>query len=185
MSDIEINGLTELRELADSLGIPYTARTSLDSLRKKIDAFNNPTEEDESLSVEDILQAETPVKTKSLNQHIQDEELALIRVRVVCLDPKKKELPGEIFTVTNSYLGTVKKYVPYGAEGDNGWHIPKCIYNAMKESTFLSVRMEKDKNTRRDVISAASVPQFSIEVLPPLTKTELADLAKAQAAAGE
>lgn len=183
MSDIDLSELAHLRELADSLGISYTARTSAESLQKKIDEFNKTPEDD--LSPEDILKVETPLPLKSLRQHVYDEQMALVRIRLTCLDPKKKDLSGEIITVSNNYLGTQRKFVPYGSDNDDGWHVPKCIYTVLKESTFLSIRVDKDRKTGKEIITSNYVPQYAIEVLPPLTPKELADLANAQAAAGE
>lgn len=185
MSDeIEVSDVVQLRELADSLGISYTARTSVETLQKKINELTNPVEPS-TLKVDEILQAEAPVKPKSLRQHLYDTEMALVRVRVTCLDPKKKELRGEFITVCNNHLGTVRKYVPYNDDQEDGWHIPKCIYTVLKEATFLSVRSVKDKKTGQENLTSSYVPQYVIEVLPPLTKKELSDLAAAQAAAGE
>lgn len=182
--EIEVSELAQLRELADSLGITYTARTSIDTLQRKIKEVTEPAEVD-TVSVDEVLNAEVPLKRKSLRQHLYDTEMALVRVRVTCLDPKKKDLRGEFITVCNNHLGTVRKYVPFGESEDDGWHIPKCIYTVLKESVFLSIRTVKDKKTGREELVSSYVPQYVIEVLPPLTKKELNDLATAQAAAGE
>ena len=118
-----------------------------------------------------------------MREHLKQQSLKLVRIRISCLDPKKKDLPGEIFTVANEYIGTVRKFVPYGDATDDGYHVPHCLYEMLNNSQFLSIRTVKDKkgNSR---IETSYVRQFAIEVLPPLTPEELRELATAQQAAG-
>lgn len=133
--------------------------------------------------------AATPVKptkasvTQALREQTVAEQMALVRCRITNMDPKKKDLPGEIFTVANEFLGTVRKYVPYGEQTDDGYHIPVCIYNQLVERTFVSIRTVKNKQGRGTVTTTTDAREFAIEVLPPLTAEELARLANAQAAA--
>ena len=44
-----------------------------------------------------------------IRQVMQKEQMRLIRLRITNLDPKKKDLPGEIFTVANKYIGTIRR----------------------------------------------------------------------------
>ena len=110
--------------------------------------------------------------------------MRLIRLRITCLNPNKKDIPGEIITVANKYMGTVRKYVPFGEKTDNGYHVPYCIYKFLKAKKFLSIRSYRDRMTNRMVQEHRLVPEFALEVMTPLTDKELADLAKAQLAAG-
>ena len=97
------------------------------------------------------------------------------------MNPTKKAWRGEIFTVANSFIGTVKKFVPYNPKFYvNGYHVPNCIYGILKEKQFLNITTE-DKGGKTEVRTDL-VPEFSIEVLPPLTQEELDTLAKEQAA---
>ena len=121
--------------------------------------------------------------TQALREEIVAREMALVRCRITNMDPKKKDLPGEIFTVANEFLGTVRKYVPYGEQTDDGYHIPVCIYNQLVDRTFVSIRTVKNKQGRGTVTTTSDAREFAIEVLPPLTAEELARLANAQAAA--
>ena len=127
------------------------------------------------------------VSKAAVNQALRDEivarEMALVRVRIQNLDPKKANLPGEILTVANEYLGTVRKFIPYGEATDDGYHVPVCLLNQLKERTFVQIKTVKNKNGRGTVTQTADVREFAIEVLPPLTPDELAKLASAQAAA--
>ena len=122
-----------------------------------------------------------PLTKLELRKQIRDENLKLIRLRITNLDPKKKDLPGEIFTVANSFLGTVRKYVPFGEQTDNGYHVPYCIYKMMRNRKFLSIKVKKLNG--REHIEQQWVREFALDVLPPLTATEIAQLATAQQAA--
>jgi hypothetical protein len=120
----------------------------------------------------------------ALRHQLIRESMALVRCRITNLNPSKKDLPGEIFTVANRYIGTVRKYVPYGEVTDNGYHIPKCIYDQLVDRRFQNIRTVKDKRTGTPRVDSSWAKEFAIEVLPQLTEQELKDLALAQAAAG-
>lgn len=128
--------------------------------------------------------AGTPVKRKTLRQHLHDEEMKLVRVRIACLDPKKKDLQGEILTVANEYLGTVRKFVPYGDATDDGFHIPMCIYRFMEARKFQNIRTVKDRRTGQIRVDSSWQKEYALEVLPQLTEDEINRLALAQTAAG-
>lgn len=126
---------------------------------------------------------QTAVSAKmSLRQKLRQEEMKLIRCRITNLDPKKKDLPGEILTVANEYLGNVRKYIPYGEVTDNGYHIENCLYKQLLERTFVNIKVRKDSRGR-EIVETQDAREFAIEVLPPLTESELARLAASQAAA--
>jgi len=112
--------------------------------------------------------------------------LALVRCRISNLDPKKADLPGEIITVGNSQIGVVRKFVPFGEQTDNGYHIPKIIYDFLKERRFLNITTHRGKGKGETIsVKQQWLPEFSLEVLPPLTKEELEELAQQQRAAAE
>lgn len=123
-------------------------------------------------------------RTPTLRQYLYNEQMKLVRVRIQNLDPKKADLNGEVIAVGNKHLGTVKMFVPYGEVTDDGWHIPYIIYKEMERRRFLSIRTVKDPRTKQPVVKKGWAKEFAIEVLPPLTATELKQLATAQAAAG-
>lgn len=123
-------------------------------------------------------------KLMTLRDQIRKENLRLIRIRVQNLDPKKKDLPGEVITVANEYLGTVRKFVPFG-EHEDGYHVPYCIYKQLIARKFLNIRTYKDRRNNNEIkIEQTWAKEFAIEVLPQLTPVELRQLAVAQAAAG-
>lgn len=183
--------LTMLKQRARMMGIPFSNNISIETLKAKIEAKMSgepdPIQKTDSLEEENLLQdpANVPVKTETLRQRLHRENMRLIRLRIVNLDPKKKDLPGEIFTVANEVLGTVRKYVPFGEVTEDGYHVPYWIYKVMKSRKFLNIRTFKDrKNNNQIRVEQSWAPEFALEVLPPLTQAEITKLAVAQAAAG-
>lgn len=194
MSDQEdasnLMGMSELDVLknrARMMGIEFSNNIKTETLRERINAKLageevKAEEEAETLPLTDAMTGE-PIVYKSLRQHCQDEAMKLVRVRVTCMDPKKKDLPGEILTVANEYIGTVKKFVPYGIEA--GWHIPHCILEFMQERQFLNLTTRKTRQAGgQEIVQPTWAKEYAIEIMPPLTEEELHNLALTQAAAG-
>ena len=176
--------LEVLKQRATLMNIKFSNNISVEKLREKIEAAQVKDEPVVEAAVNPLgANQEEGVKKMTLGQKIRAEQTRLIRVRIQNLDPKKKDLPGEIITVANEYMGTVRKFVPFGEVTDNGYHIPYCIYEFLKERKFINITTRKGKNGLPD-IRATEAREFSIEVLPPLTEAELAQLAQAQIAAG-
>lgn len=187
--DLEkVDELTLLKQRAKIMGI-NPGNMGVDALKAKILAKMN--DETAVEKVEPIPSAETVVvppkaapknNVIALRQYMKREQTKLIRVRITNLDPKDKDLPGNIFTVANEYLGTVSKYVPFGEATENGYHIPFCLYTMLKDMQFTQVRVVK-KNGKEHV-ETKDVRKFAMEVLPPLTQAEINRLKTAQLAAG-
>lgn len=119
---------------------------------------------------------------------VRAKAMRLHRVRVHNLDPQDSAVPGAIKTVYNKYCGKVSKYIPYGEENEYGYHIPEILLNALREEKYT---MRKEVKQRGQVSSfgvkqykTVLMPKFNIEVLPPLTKEEIAGLAQDQKARG-
>ena len=117
-------------------------------------------------------------------QILMRDQMKLVRVRIANLDPSKKDLSGEILTVANEYIGTVRKFVPFGEATDDGYHVPQCLLSMMQERKFQTIRTIKDRRTGTNRIETGEAREFAIEVLEPLTQTEMQQLATAQQAAG-
>ena len=189
-----VDELTLLKERAKVMGIPFSNNISLETLRKRVaDKMEGKDEAPEVNALTgdpEIAQAMVakPLDPKAnavaLRKLMHAKQMRQVRVRVTNMDPKKKDLPGEIWTVANEYLGTVRKFVPYGEQTDDGFHIPYCLYRLLDSKRFLHIRDVKDRTTgivRQDKVWAK---EFSLDVLPTLTQGELDRLAAAQAAAG-
>jgi hypothetical protein len=168
--------LTTLKARADLLGISYHPSIGLEKLREKINASTT----DEVAQTNAV---EAGPQEENVNQkraRLKKEALELVRIRVTCMNPAKAEWEGEIFTVGNSGIGSVTKYVPFNA--DNGWHVPRIIYTQLAErqcQIFTTVTDSRGNKSRKGKL----IREFAIEVLPPLTPEELRDLAQRQAMA--
>lgn len=173
--------LAALKERARMMGLKISPKIGLEKLRAKIEAKLNPiAEETMDLGEETEVQRKARIRKKQ-----KLEQMALIRCRIANLNPSKRDLRGEIFTVANKYVGTVRKFIPYGEATDNGYHIPQIIYEQLKTRKFLQVNTRNDRSAGNQiVVDQRWVPEFSIEVLPQLTQEELDKLAASQAAAG-
>lgn len=206
----QVDELALLKSRAKMMNIPFSNNIGLDTLKQKIqDALDGKANTENTASVEparanpleagasqmaaathkaeDVAQAdqvEKPEKVLSLREKLRLENMRLVRCRITNLDPKKKDLPGEIVTVANDYIGTVRKFVPFGEHTEEGFHIEHCLYKMLKNRKFLNIRSTRDRRTGTQKVSQSWAPEFAIEVLPPLTKEELHKLAQAQIAAG-
>ena len=185
----QVQNLSQLEVLkgrATLMGIPFSNNIGVEALLKKIEekmASDEPEVNEEEQPEANPLDG-TSGKKVSLQKFLRDREMKLMRVRIQNLDPKKADLQGEMFTIANKYLGTVRKYIPYGEASDQGYHIPYFIYKALKRRKFLNLRTKKANHGTDMVEYDRWTPEFAIDVLPDLTPDELAKLAKAQLAAG-
>lgn len=59
-----------------------------------------------------------------------------LRCRVYNLNPAKADLPGEIISVSNRFIGTVRKFIPFGEATENGYHIPRVLVQDLKSRQF-------------------------------------------------
>ena len=179
--------LSVLKQRAKLMGINFSNNISAETLRAKIEAHVTEREassEEQLNPLAGDVAGAAPVSKMTLRQQLMEEQLRLVRVRITNLDPKKKDLPGEILTVGNEFIGTVRKFVPFGEVTDDGYHVPYVLYKLMENRRFLHIRTTKDKRTGKERIETQWAKEFALEVLPPLTEEELKRLANAQAAAG-
>lgn len=185
--------LQMLKNRARLMGLTHSNNIGLEALRAKIDAkmtestqpLNQGSAEDAAnpLNSDDNTLEVKPKKEESVRDKMLREQMKLVRLRITNLDPKKASLPGEIYTVANEYLGTVRKYVPFGEATQDGYHVPFCLYTFLKDKKFLSIRTSKGSNGQ-PIIKHTMAQEFGLEVLPPLTRAELDKLGAAQMAAG-
>lgn len=194
-----VNELDVLKQRARMMGVEFSNNIGVETLRERIRAKA----EEQSNATAALIPAATqqasfqadtsggpalgfepkPAKPLTLRQYLQREHMKLVRVRITNLDPKKKNLPGEVFTVANEFLGTVRKYIPYGEVSDDGYHVPYCIYRELESRRFLDIRTFKERaNGNKIRVEQRWAKEFAIEVLPHLTPTELKQLAVAQMA---
>lgn len=185
--------LDMLKSRAKLMGITFSNNIGVDALKTKIEEHKQASETKTQTQALDQTNEEQPeaqtenqkkkTKTISLRTHLQKEKMKLVRLRITNLDPKKKDLPGEILTTGNEYLGTVRKFVPFGEATDNGYHVPYCLYEMMRDRKFLSIKTRKGPKGQT-IVEQQMVREFALEILPPLTEAELARLSAAQLSAG-
>jgi hypothetical protein len=204
--------LSILKMRAKTMGITHSNNISLEKLKAKIaeklaGETPEPEQDDDEAEVVDVGMAGSlstaaptgaPVAEvaapkrkltkaeaeQAIRTQLHRDEMKLIRCRITNLNPAKKDLHGEIFAVANRYLGTVRKFIPYGEATDDGYHIPKVLYDELVTRQFQQISVKKDQRTGTNSVTTRWVREFAIEVLPPLTQEELNRLATAQAAAG-
>ncbi len=183
-SDVKIDEITVLKQRARLLGVEFSNNIGVETLRERIRAKMETVDKSElSDPIPDIGETKVATKVMSIREQLMRDEMKLIRLRIANLNPNKADLPGEIFTLANEYLGTVSKYIPFGEVTEDGYHVPYCIYRQLESKKFLNIRVKKGTNGQTKV-EQGWVKEFSLEVLPPLTQAELHKLANAQAAAG-
>jgi hypothetical protein len=170
--------LTVLKERADQMGIKYHTNIGIAGLKEKIAAKSTKAApaEGEAAQATDEDAVETIAQKR---RRIRGEALKLVRVRITCLNPAKKEWEGEIFTVGNSLIGSHTKYVPFNA-GDDGYHVTQILLNQLKQrqcQIFYTAKDERGNKVRKGKL----IKEFGIEILPQLTPVELKELASRQA----
>jgi len=181
-----------LKQRADMMGIKYSPNIGIDKLKAKIEekksapvATTDPSQMAEELETinaaaevagGDVFTPglrETPAQ---LNMKRRQQALRLVRIRVTNMNPLKGNLKGEIFSVGNSQIGFIKKFVPYNAEA--GWHVPQIILTHMQEKKYMTHFEVKVGNKK--IKKHRLVPELAIEILPPLTAAELQELKQRQ-----
>jgi len=187
--------LESLKEKATKLGVAFHPNIGLDKLKKKLAAEigSDPEDPIEDVSKEPEFPAPTPANTRiappivtklveSAGQRrarLLADASRLVRIRVTCMNPSKREYEGEIFTVSNSVVGTFRKYVPYNSE--EGWHVPNMIYQHLKERECQVFYTKKVNGEKKRV--GKLIKEMAIEVLDPLKEDEIHELAVKQAMA--
>ena len=176
--------LAALKERADLMKISYHPSIGLEKLREKVNkAIENSGKEAEEKEEEQAPAAQAKTKEETPAQRakrLQDQALKLVRIRLTCMNPAKKEWNGEIFSVGNNAIGTVKKFVPFNA--DEGWHVPNIMYEMIRDrqcQVFTTVKSKHGVSVRQGKL----IKEFAVEVLPDLTEKELQELARRQAIA--
>lgn len=173
--------LENLKSRAEKLGVKFHPSISAEKLREKIKAAQS--EGEGSVGEQPEVKSATGTNEESpaaKKLRMKREALKLVRVRITCMNPAKKEWEGEIITVANNAVGTVKRYVPFNTE--DGWHVEHILLEQLRERQCQIFVTEKDSRGNK-VRKGKLIREFAIEVLDPLTEEELAELAQRQAMA--
>lgn len=173
MNDIEVeqteSEIDALKTIADNLGLEYHPSIGVSKLKAKIEKAKEPVATKKVVNMN---------KMEARKDHIQ-EATKLVRLRVVNMNPVRRESKGEYFSVSNRMIGTVKRFVPFDVE----WHVEHVIYQSIKDRKFRKTVEEPDGKGGK-VSRNLFIPEFSVEVLADLTTQELKDLAADQSARG-
>ncbi len=182
MSGTGSSELAMLKTKARNLGLTFSNNIGIESLRSKIEAAE-AAQRPEEADVRKRVRRRQEEEEARMREELRLEALKLVRCRITNMDPRKRDIPGEVITVANEYLGTVRKLVPFGEATDNGYHIPQIIYDELMSRKFQQVTVKKNSRGEEVGISTRMVPEFNIQVLPMLTEQELKELARQQEAA--
>ena len=121
----------------------------------------------------------TPAQMIALrNERVRKDATRLIRVMVTNMNPNKSKHKGEVFTCSNSAIGTCRKFVPFHT--GEPWHIPQIILNMMKERTYTQWYDAKDEKGRA-IKKNRQAKEFAIVPVEVITSKELKELASQQA----
>jgi hypothetical protein len=194
--DLKTAELESMKTKADLLGVKYHPAIGADALREKIKAHEAAA--DQAAAAAEANTGPGPVMgstppapaavvvsaveaQRARLRNLRDEATKLVRIRLSCLNPAKKEWSGEIITAGNSVLGSFKKFVPFSG-ADEGYHVPFIIYQVLKDRQCPLFYTEKSKNGV-NMRKSKMIREFAIEILDQLTPDELHDLAQRQAMA--
>ena len=200
--DTEINAqptkLDLMKEHASRLNITFHPNIKEEKLQIKIDEFLASAEtlptvdtadeeakakklNDDKLAKIDLTEKGVLTETLKENQiRRRREAQRLVRVRIACMNPNKKDWTGEILTVSNNLVGSLKKYIPFN--NDEGWHIPYMMFLHLKERECQIFIKEKARNGMM-IAKGKLIKEFNVELMEPLTSEELKALATRQAMA--
>ena len=162
------NERDSLKARADLMGIKYQPNVPTDKLKELIA---------EGLGGVDVREySDAEIRSEKLTQ-MKNEATKLIRVNITCFNPAKKDWQGEIFTVSNSSIPAMRKFVLFNTP--EGFHVPQMILDVMKERMFQHFSYKKQRGI--DIPNKTYQKEFGIEYLPQLTEQELKELARTQA----
>jgi hypothetical protein len=177
--DLEIpDELITLKERAILMGLSFHPSIGVDKLREKVAAASVVAKPEVIAPVAIPENEETDVQFRHRKKFEANE---LMRIRVSCMNPAKKEWDGEIFTAGNSLVGSFSKFIPF-VDAEDGWHVPRIIYNQIVQrqcQVFVTTRDVRGNSTRKGKL----IKEFAVEVLPALTSQELTELARRQSMA--
>lgn len=181
--EVQVDELTLLKRRADKLGVSYSNNIGLETLKERVAKAMEGNKEPKAQEEAEGESADKVQSLVELRAEKRKEAMKLIRIRYTNMNSRKKDVPGEFFTVANGIVGTIKRYVPYGEAAENGWHVENAIYKMMKRRTFTTTVTKRD-DKGRPYNTSVERKEFAIEVLDPLTNEQLEQLAKDQRASG-
>ena len=203
-----LDNLPEARDAAEAMGLKFSGNTGLDTLKAKmlasleapVEVESDPLGDNEAmeeiqiavkpkksgLTIKELLKMDPNKEEDPLIRRriVRAKALRLSRVRITNMDPTDASVPGMLLSVQNKYTGKVQKYIPFGEESENGYHVPEILLDWLRSQTYALRKEIKGGKVGIKQYKTTQVKKFGIEVLEPLTKEELAAMALRQSAAG-
>ena len=167
--EVQQDEIQEIKSRLDQMGIKYHHNAKVDTFRALLA---------KSLKGDEVVEESDELSVAQVRAKLMADANRLIRCRITCMNPHKRDWTGEVFTAGNSFTGTIKKFVPYNCEHAESYHIPKILLDVMRERKYLQTRQIKSKSGA--IQESYFVPEFQIVELDPLTEEELAQLASDQ-----
>lgn len=166
----EFTELDSLKQLAENKGIKFHPSISVEKLKEKIAAF------DAGLEQENEPKASKAKSKMQRREELRKEKMKLVRCRITCMNPHKREWQGEWFSAGNAVLGFHTKYVLF----DHEYHLTQMMVDILKTKVFRQTKDVPDGKGgkyRKNFFPK----EYNIEILNPLTQEELDALAADQA----
>ena len=162
----------ELLQRAALMGLTIHPNAKDDTIAAKIAAAlrNEPDPETGKLETPTDEAAVPSAKAKELHPSKR-----LIRASITCNDPQKADQTGDMISVSNSQVGNIRFYFPFGKP----WHIPEIVLNTIKEAKLF---LHSSKRDGKEVVTR-EVPRYNVEILPALTQEQIKRIADKQTAA--
>lgn len=202
-----MDAIEDLRDIAVDLEIKFSGNTGIETLRTKIIKYLEDVPDVEVKSSIDFggsdeeIEIAKPTAPKAIpvsklidmdptleknpnvrRQIIRAQALRMVRVKITNLDPADSVLSGAILSVQSKYTGKVSKYIPFGEESENGYHVQKILVDHLKTQKFVLRKEVKGGRFGVKTYKTTLVPKFLIEELEPLSKQGLKELAAHQRA---
>ena len=169
MEELEVTEAASLREIAKNMNIKVGNLQDVDKLKTLIAEKEAPT----------VVMTSRQLKQKKRKEQ-ELLHMKLVRIRLSPMSPFERQLPSTTIDVGNNILGAVKRTIQF----NEPWHVEQIVLNALMEKKFRSKKEHTDPVTRRKIYTNTMAKSYAIEILPDLTKVELAELAARQAATG-
>lgn len=176
-----------LRAEAKALGLNPHHMLSAEKLKVLIEEAkgnSNETATEEAIEAVSTQATITPLTEAEERAKVYQEQMQLVRCRIICHDPRKQALGGEIYSVSSDITGLVQKQIPYNeAFYKNGYQIPRILVEMLKSKKFNQRTPTKVMvdTTPVERLNLSPTNLFTIIELPQLTEQELKELAHTQA----
>lgn len=173
----QVEALAILKEKANAMGLSYGPNISLATLAQRINDAEAAAEPVSKLRKTYSFAEQQTLPVAERAEYMRERAMQLIRVEISANDPRYAQVDGAYFSISNSKLPLLAKYVLF----DTPYHVPRAILNEMKKRTFTKYSKKKNRfNVELDL--PRETRAFNIMELEPLTDAELAEIGRRQEA---